>query len=138
MKDFNPLRQASLLAAAIAVLALAGPPGALAEPPDPPDMGGAPAKKGEADGGIDLSNGQNDLFAHTGQESSPPDGTDAHLPPCRADVTADRVVDADDLMEVILQWGESPAGTLSADADGDGIVGVGDLIEVITNWGLCP
>ncbi|MHC4908638.1 MAG: dockerin type I domain-containing protein [Planctomycetota bacterium] len=53
---------------------------------------------------------------------------------CTGDVNIDGVVDVQDLVEVILQWG-SPGGP--ADVNGDGIVDVQDLVEVILAWGTC-
>ncbi|NIS30004.1 MAG: hypothetical protein GWO04_08605, partial [Actinobacteria bacterium] len=49
---------------------------------------------------------------------------------CVADVDGDEVVGVDDLVEVILAWGdcEEPC---AADVNGDGTVGVGDLVQVI-------
>ncbi len=55
---------------------------------------------------------------------------------CPADVSspADGEVDVEDLVLVILSWGQGSPG----DLNGDGLVDVLDLIEVIMNWGPCP
>ncbi|MHC4908387.1 MAG: hypothetical protein ACYTF9_01530 [Planctomycetota bacterium] len=53
---------------------------------------------------------------------------------CPADVTGDGVVDVQDLVEVILQWGAAGG---PADVNGDGIVDAGDLDEVTLAWGAC-
>jgi uncharacterized membrane protein len=46
-------------------------------------------------------------------------------------------VDVDDLIAVILGWGQCGA-SCPADVTGDGAVDVDDLITVILNWGPCP
>jgi hypothetical protein len=50
------------------------------------------------------------------------------------DTNDDGVVNVDDLLNVIVQWGPIGPGT-SADLDGDGMVNVDDLVTVIVNWG---
>jgi hypothetical protein len=50
------------------------------------------------------------------------------------DATGDGVVDVDDLVAVVLAWGDA-AGP--ADLNGDGIVDVDDLVAVVTGWGAC-
>jgi hypothetical protein len=62
---------------------------------------------------------------------------------CRADIAptpqGDNVVDVDDLVAVILEWG--PCSGCRADFEppgGDGQVNVDDLVAVILNWGVCP
>lgn len=95
--------------------------------------------------------------AHTGQDQVPPDGDtgsnpdgeDGTAPPggdpalddeliCPADVNGDAVVDVNDLVMVILNWGPCEVGkTCPGDANLDGVVDVDDLVEVILGWGLC-
>ncbi|MHC4991199.1 MAG: peptidase associated/transthyretin-like domain-containing protein, partial [Planctomycetota bacterium] len=53
---------------------------------------------------------------------------------CAADVTGDNVVDVDDLVAVILDWGCMGPDCL-ADVNGDEVVNVDDLVEVILEWG---
>ena len=53
---------------------------------------------------------------------------------CIADVTGDALVNVNDLLTVIDQWGTSND---MADVNDDGIVDVTDLLEVIGNWGPC-
>jgi probable HAF family extracellular repeat protein len=53
---------------------------------------------------------------------------------CPADVTADGQVNVDDLMAVVLTWGE--AGSPN-DIDNNGLVDVQDLVEVLLGWGSC-
>lgn len=58
---------------------------------------------------------------------------------CPADVApppgGDGVVNVDDLLAVISNWG--PCAACSADVDGDGMVNVDDLLAVISSWGPC-
>jgi hypothetical protein len=49
------------------------------------------------------------------------------------DTNCDSVVDVDDLINVILDWG--PCAGCNADITRDGIVDVFDLINVIIHWG---
>jgi hypothetical protein len=51
-----------------------------------------------------------------------------------ADVDGDGDVDVDDLLAVILTWGECPPGPCPADVDGSGTVDVDDLVIVILSW----
>ena len=53
------------------------------------------------------------------------------------DVNADGIVDVNDLVMVISNWGACPVPPTpcDADVDGDGIVDVDDLVAVITDWG---
>ena len=57
------------------------------------------------------------------------------------DVTADGVVDVNDLLAVITAWGPCPEAPQPCPADiappnvGDGAVDVNDLLLVVTNWG---
>ncbi|MHC5002048.1 MAG: hypothetical protein ACYTJ0_02900 [Planctomycetota bacterium] len=60
------------------------------------------------------------------------------LPLCAADVNADRAVDVDDLISVILAWGPcAPEQCPCPDANRDGMIDVDDLIEIILSWGAC-
>lgn len=56
-----------------------------------------------------------------------------------ADATADGVIDVDDLLTVINNWGacDLPPGECNGDLTGDGLVDVDDLLIVITSWGPC-
>ena len=55
---------------------------------------------------------------------------------CKGDTNFDGEVDVDDLMAVIMDWGNmDPCFT---DTDGSGVVDVDDLIQVILFWGPCP
>ncbi len=57
--------------------------------------------------------------------------------PGPADVDGDGAVDVDDLIAVILAWGDCWGGppVCPADIDGSGRVDVDDLVAVILNWG---
>jgi hypothetical protein len=59
--------------------------------------------------------------------------------PCPADTDGSGAVDVDDLIAVILGWGDCPAppDPCDADIDGTGAVDVDDLIAVILAWGPC-
>jgi hypothetical protein len=71
------------------------------------------------------------------------------LPACAADVApvanGNGAVDVDDLITVILGWGENgnptgprPDGDCAPPPNGDCVVNVDDLIQVILSWGACP
>ncbi len=56
--------------------------------------------------------------------------------PCDGDANGDRVVDFDDITDVIANWGaDYGKGTGAGDADGSGVVDFDDITEVIANWG---
>jgi hypothetical protein len=57
-------------------------------------------------------------------------------PSCPADVNQSGAVDVDDLIAVILGWGD--ACNTTVDSNDDGAVDVDDLIAVILAWGACP
>lgn len=53
------------------------------------------------------------------------------------DTNGDGVIDANDILLAISQWGPCPGGDCEADVDGDGVVGVNDLLGIINGWGPC-
>jgi hypothetical protein len=59
--------------------------------------------------------------------------------PCPADVDSSGAVDVDDLVAVILAWGNcpKPPAACGADTDDSGAVDVDDLVAVILAWGDC-
>jgi hypothetical protein len=61
-------------------------------------------------------------------------GDATRSPSCPADITGDAVVDVDDLLMLISNWGQ--LGVLG-DFDGNG-VDVDDLLTVVSSWGPCP
>jgi hypothetical protein len=80
----------------------------------------------------------------TGEPRHPPASAGAFdikndtLAPCVADISGNDVVEVDDMLAVISNWG----GCADCAADiapegGDGIVDVDDLLEIINNWGAC-
>jgi len=66
------------------------------------------------------------------------------LPPCRADVTLDTLVNVNDLLAVINTWGQNnptgprPQGDCDPLPNGNCLVNVNDLLTVINAWGPCP
>ena len=58
-------------------------------------------------------------------------------PECLGDANDDGVVDVQDLLAVILEWGPCSEGC-TADFDDSGAVTVEDLLTVILAWGVCP
>lgn len=64
--------------------------------------------------------------------------------PCQClerDINGDNVVNVDDLLIIIAQWGPCPKPCTSpclADVTGDCAVGVDDLLAIISSWGPCP
>ena len=53
------------------------------------------------------------------------------------------VVDVDDLLSLINNWGQCPVPPFPCPADmappgGNGLVDVDDLLTLINSWGLCP
>jgi hypothetical protein len=66
------------------------------------------------------------------------------LHPCPADISVNGGVDVDDLIAVILGWGQNnpngprPPADCAPLPNGDCRVDVDDLIQVILSWGVCP
>ena len=54
--------------------------------------------------------------------------------PCPADITANGIIDVDDLLAVVNAWGTKGG---AADVTGNGVVDVDDLLAVINAWGTC-
>jgi hypothetical protein len=60
-------------------------------------------------------------------------------PPDVSPTGGDDVVNIDDLLKIINNWGASgPPGTVAGDVSGDGLVNIDDLLAVINAWGICP
>ena len=53
--------------------------------------------------------------------------------PCDGDCNGDGVVNVDDVLEMLGDYG----GSSSCDTNGDGVIGVDDLLTQIANWGDC-
>lgn len=59
-------------------------------------------------------------------------------PSCAGDLDGDGHVAVEDLVIVVMAWGDCPAdGACVADLDGNGSVGFGDLLAVLSRWGAC-
>ena len=54
---------------------------------------------------------------------------------CPGDANNNGVVDIDDLVTVITNWGGAGG---PGDVNGSGTVDIDDLVVVITKWGGCP
>ncbi|MCH2148589.1 MAG: hypothetical protein MK095_04075 [Phycisphaerales bacterium] len=52
---------------------------------------------------------------------------------CPADIHVDGVINVQDLLVILSEWGESGSG----DVDDNGITDVLDLLKVIESWGVC-
>jgi hypothetical protein len=68
-----------------------------------------------------------------------PDQTPINL--CMGDIVpsaGNRVVDVDDLLAIINNWGARGGPADIAPNCGDGAVDVDDLLAVINSWGPCP
>ena len=60
---------------------------------------------------------------------------------CPADVTGDGMVNTEELLGVLADWGPCSGGhhdSCAMDIDGSGHVGVDDLLAVLSGWGMCP
>ena len=51
------------------------------------------------------------------------------------DVNGDGAVNVEDIIDVIVSWGDVVSG--GPDLDGSGVVDSGDLSLVLNNWGTC-
>lgn len=59
--------------------------------------------------------------------------------PCFGDNDGNGVVDVDDLVTVLLDWGcTNPPGPCAGDVNDSGAVDIDDLVAVILSWGPCP
>ena len=56
---------------------------------------------------------------------------------CRGDLVRDGVVDASDMMELLLGWGVTTSASREADMNDDGFVNTKDLAELLLSWGYC-
>ena len=54
---------------------------------------------------------------------------------CLSDINGDGVLDVNDIMTIIMNWGSTNAPL--CDLNGDGVVEVNDLIILISAWGSC-
>ena len=58
-------------------------------------------------------------------------------PACAGDTNGDAVVDVQDMVNVILDWG-TDGSTNGGDVTGNGTVDVEDLVAIILSFGPCP
>jgi predicted outer membrane repeat protein len=65
-----------------------------------------------------------------------PAGCEADVYPSLPGVAGDGVINVNDLLTIINNWGS--CDQCVADIDNDGLVNVNDLLAVITAWGKCP
>ena len=59
---------------------------------------------------------------------------------CPADVTGDGMVNTEELLGVLSEWGPCSGGhhdSCTMDIDDSGYVGVDDLLAVLSGWGMC-
>jgi len=60
-------------------------------------------------------------------------------PECEGNANGDGVVDFDDIVAVLGQWGTMPAPWGEGDANGDGVVDFDDIVAILGAWGVeCP
>jgi hypothetical protein len=57
---------------------------------------------------------------------------------CPADTNGDALVDINDVLNVLGNWGPGPFEVPAADTNGDGIVDVVDFLAVVGAWGPWP
>jgi hypothetical protein len=58
-------------------------------------------------------------------------------PFCPGDSNGDTYIDAQDISEVLADWGPCGADQCYSDFNGDGIVNGADLTYVLAGWGRC-
>jgi hypothetical protein len=54
---------------------------------------------------------------------------------CEEDVNYDNIVNVEDLLILIADWGSTDGGL--TDINGDGIVNIEDLLMLVSGWGPC-
>jgi hypothetical protein len=57
------------------------------------------------------------------------------IEPCDSDIDGDLNVAAGDMIEVLSAWGQADP---VADISNNGVVDTDDILSVIRDWGLCP
>ena len=60
-------------------------------------------------------------------------------PTCLGDVDGNGIVDVNEFLQVLADWGPCPAlpAPCESDYDRDGIVGINDLLISLAAWGPC-
>ena len=59
------------------------------------------------------------------------------LAACPGDTNGDAVVNVDDVLNVLANWGAGPFEPPGADTNTDGVVNVTDFLRVLAGWGPC-
>ena len=73
------------------------------------------------------------LVAYTGYPFADPIFDSEDQSTCEGDLNGDGTVDLDDLLQLLIEWGESGP----ADMNGDGLVDSDDLAHLLNLWGAC-
>ena len=81
--------------------------------------------------GADALRGMMPTLSQTANNSKP-----SPVKPCPGDANGDDVVNIEDLLSLLSQWGDCEG--CSADYDGDGVVDIEDLLIMLGSWGDCP
>jgi hypothetical protein len=80
------------------------------------------------------------LHDSTGQVTDSDVFTLKFAPACMGDIDRNAIVDIDDMLAVINQWGSCPLQCQTdcpADTDASCKVNIDDLLAVVTHWGVC-
>lgn len=83
-----------------------------------------------------LTSGDKVVFTLIFAANGPVD--DPLLDPCAGDVDGNGVVDKDDLIMVLMTFGQAADCGDQVDTNGDGLVDGADLSEILSYWGDCP
>ncbi|MHC4776399.1 MAG: hypothetical protein ACYTBR_14200, partial [Planctomycetota bacterium] len=59
------------------------------------------------------------------------------LAACPGDTNGDALVNVNDVLNVLANWGVGPFDPPGADTNSDGIVNVTDFLLVLAGWGPC-
>ena len=81
--------------------------------------------------GADALRGMMPTLSQTANNSKP-----SPVKPCPGDANGDDVVNIEDLLSLLSQWGDCEG--CSADYDDDGVVDIEDLLIMLGSWGDCP
>ncbi|MHC4785861.1 MAG: hypothetical protein ACYTE6_07830 [Planctomycetota bacterium] len=60
-----------------------------------------------------------------------------NLAACPGDTNGDALVNVNDVLNVLANWGAGPFEPPGADTNGDGVVNVTDFLRVLAGWGPC-
>jgi hypothetical protein len=62
----------------------------------------------------------------------------AAIASCPGDTNGDALVNINDVLNVLGDWGTGPFAVPGSDTNGDGVVDVTDFLTVVGGWGPCP